>query len=95
MPCVRGDWQEVLRLFEAERDALRTTAQADTAEGPLPEPVSLGGRTLHRVFCTPAGAPDGALRFTDPRSPGTAFGASASPACPPGSDGLSTGGANP
>ncbi len=32
----------------------------------LPELVVLGGRTLYRVLYTPAGVPDGAVRFTEP-----------------------------
>jgi hypothetical protein len=34
-------------------------------EGPLPEVVTLGGRTLYRILYTDRGIPDGAIRFTD------------------------------
>lgn len=40
-------------------------AAAESA-GPLPELTLLAGHTLYRVLYTPAGVPDGALRWTDP-----------------------------
>jgi hypothetical protein len=36
------------------------------ADGPLPELVVLGGRALYEVFYTDTGAPDGAVRYTEP-----------------------------
>ena len=36
--------------------------------GRLPELVVIGGRILYRVLYTDAGVPDGAIRFTDPRT---------------------------
>ncbi|MPY53345.1 DUF6879 family protein [Streptomyces acidicola] len=112
-----GDWPEALRLFEAERDALRRKAREEEsrgavfhrirvveepltpyvqwelhwlrlsaecghsvrvlpasaiasaeADGSLPELNLLDGRTLFRVLYTDTGQPDGAIRFTDPRT---------------------------
>ncbi|MGW4379099.1 DUF6879 family protein [Kitasatospora sp. NPDC004531] len=55
---MRAECGERIRIVHAE----------DLAEdsGPLPEVVVLGGRTLYRVLYTEAGAPDGAIRWTDP-----------------------------
>jgi hypothetical protein len=113
----QGDWPAVLRLFEAERDALVRKARDEVSRGAvfhrirvveepltpyvqwelhwlrlsaecgqsirvlpasavaasegdalLPELNLLDSRVLYRVLYTVAGQPDGAIRFTDPRT---------------------------
>jgi uncharacterized protein DUF6879 len=58
---LRAECGESVRIISAERLA------AAEVRGLLPELVILGGRTLYQVRYTDAGAPDGAIRYTDPQ----------------------------
>lgn len=57
---VRAEYGHRIRVLPAEALA------ASEADGLLPELTLLGGRTLYHVLYTPAGVPDGAVRYTDP-----------------------------